>query len=226
MGQTQEREKMTYEGLSNVVYDAFVKDLSDEAEYYNDEERKTRFIRKQMRKNPKERYDQHSFLTIDFSSQKGIYILNAIVDKILPDVYSLELENIGKNLEKFERFLTTNFPDKVEHLIIEEANVHFDNVNLIYLNEMTQRVTSSICLSKFQLKADQFSEFIPKCKHMKRIVLSQCKLSDDSPIEVKEWQFDNLEELEVQQLGLCTGDIGKIGMIVDIFMSIFSRLFH
>mmetsp|Transcript_21196 Transcript_21196/g.18818 ORF Transcript_21196/g.18818 Transcript_21196/m.18818 type:complete len:152 (+) Transcript_21196:11-466(+) len=151
MGNDQSKEKMTYEELSNAVYSAFEKNLQNEADYFWNGRRRERFVNKQIRKNPKERFNRDSYLAINFSKQKDIYLLNFLQSYILPDLYSLELENLNKNVGKFEYFFTKNFPERLEHFTIEKGNIDFSILDPAIMASTLRRIHSSITLNSLQL---------------------------------------------------------------------------
>ena len=105
-----------------------------------------------------------------------------------------------------------------------------------YIEDMTQRVTDSIYLRNFRMSMKELNSTLALCQHMKRICLSGCKLADPHELiinkDMNDGQgqpiggFKNLEELNLEGIGLSEENLNILGMkILILFIQKNLRLF-
>mmetsp|Transcript_15772 Transcript_15772/g.13797 ORF Transcript_15772/g.13797 Transcript_15772/m.13797 type:complete len:316 (+) Transcript_15772:20-967(+) len=209
MGVEQSLEKITYQELSNTVFNALKKDIEDEAEYILDSSNQESFVSKALEKNPKRRFSRDSRLVIDFDEQKSVYILDSVRGKMLPDLATLSLKDIGSDVKKFEVFILRNFPQEVDRLSIYNAGIDLTKMNFASVLPVSNKISKSLFLSKVRLSTKNLACLFKRLNHLEEISLQNCKLTDSDDFALK-GEFKNLQRLNLENIGLTQSHIEHI----------------
>lgn len=162
-------------------------------------------------KHKKERYSRFSTLSVLFNTQEGVNILDTIGDKILPEVDSLVLKNVGYQPGRFERFLAMNFPAQVNSFSVYNADMNLVGLRLSNAYKIVkERVKKEINLDGFHISTYNLEDLLSMSSHLERINFSGWKLADSEEI-LLEKDFKNLKDLNLEGIGLSQTNIGLIG---------------
>ena len=212
--QSQFNVTMTYPELSNAVFRSLKREVFDEAEYISDPERRQKFLESNLKDTVKERYDKFSSLSLDFGTQQGIDLIETIGYKVIPNIRSLNLYHVGDSPGRLERLLKDNFPEKVDNLSILQANMNISTFSIHGVSHIIRkRISKSLRMSGFEMSCYNLESLLTMGHNLKRINFRGCKLVDNEEIILEE-DYDNLEELNLEGIGLSKFNIENIGKLM------------
>ncbi|CAI2374072.1 unnamed protein product [Moneuplotes crassus] len=204
------QDKLTYDELSNKVYNAFIRHVRNEADYYVDAVRRQDFIDKQYRNNPKERYHRNSTLRVNFVGQRSNYLINSLRKKTIPDLRAVHLENLLLNFPKFALFVNNNLPETVDELHIDGSKIRLEKKHYRYFLLLAQTVKQSLTLKNFILTIQELEYLLKEFDHLESIYFYNCSIIEsDRPLSFQ-GDFRNLKNLHMEDIGLKRLDIQTI----------------
>ncbi|CAI2368343.1 unnamed protein product [Moneuplotes crassus] len=117
-------------------------------------------------------------LTLTLNNPKHMEFLTSL-NKRMPDIDCLDLDNIPLNCQEVNTFLATHFPNKVRVLHFNFGSSVSSCVSfyLEELVEVSKRVTGQLFIYNFEVPQDQLVSLFSANRHTKYFGLPFCKLS-------------------------------------------------
>jgi len=195
------------------IFIAFEDDMYDRASFYHNKKERDLFIEEQYEFNYKRRFNANSSFTLNFGTQKGQSLCDYFGDCTLPNIYSLELKGVSREPQNTEYFMRNNFPHAVDQLIIRDIpsqGIDFSKISFDQLFPIFNRIRKEIYFGGFKIQSEHLSLILNLSHHMNKINLWGWKLKCNEPIFL-EGNFENLTDLELEEVGLSEAHIENIG---------------
>lgn len=176
--------------------------------------KREKFMVDNLRKVKQHPMSIHSELGISFNSQSGIHLLNSIDEKILPNLNTITLKDVGYAPGLFDKFICASLPQHVQHLKIYDSNFDLSSYRLndIY-STIRRKVRKSVRLSGFEMSAYNLECLLGMCSKLQEIDFSGCRLIDDEELMLDD-KFENLRSLNLEEIGLSRMNVGNIGKTI------------
>ena len=164
-------------------------------------------------------------MNINFNHVAGIKLLERMKDKLLPNLYTLNLYNVGESPGRLHNLFSNNFPERLENLNIRSADMDLREVRLSDIYSIIRRkLRRSLSLHGFRLSTYNLESLLEMCSNLKKINFHGCKLTDSEELLMED-EFENLESLNLEEVGLSKSNIEAIGEYISTNLISFSQKF-